>query len=231
VNRYDELVFTTTDSDHDATGWNAGVVYNPLPDWAVYAQYAVASDPVNSLASINANQQGFNLSPGRQVEAGVKQAAPKGRVEWTFAAYDLVKKDLLTPSIINPSLTEQVGRQSSRGVEGSVAVTLGTFRVNVNGTVLRARFDDFKAQVGATVMSLAGNVPLNVPEKSANVLFWDPTPVWQARAVMRHVGRRFADNAQRGGISDTFLPGAGSGREMEGSTETDRRREARQRAR
>jgi iron complex outermembrane recepter protein len=204
VNRYDELVFTTTDSDHNATGWNVGGVYNPISDLAFYGQYAEASDPVNSLSSINANQQGFNLSPGRQVEAGVKQAALNGRVEWTFAAYDLMKKDLLTPSVINPSLTEQVGRQSSHGVEGSVAVNLGTFRFNVNGTVLKARFDEFKATVGTTVVSLAGNVPLNVPEKSANfILFWDPTPAWQARAVMRYVGRRFADNTN---VAASLIP-------------------------
>ena len=111
VNRHDELVLTTTESNHDATGWNAGVVYNPLTDLALYGQYAVASDPGNSLSSINANQQGFKLSPGRQVEGGVKQTLSGGRVEWTFAAYDLEKKDLLTPSIVNPTLTEQVGQQ------------------------------------------------------------------------------------------------------------------------
>jgi iron complex outermembrane receptor protein len=68
-------------------------------------------------------------------------------------------------------------------------------RVNLNGTTLEARFDDFKASIGAAVVSLAGNVPLNVPEQSANLLvFWDPAPSWQARAVLRQVGRRFADN-------------------------------------
>ena len=76
-----------------------------------------------------------------------------------------------------------------------MALSLGRVRVNVNGTLLKARFDDFSALVGTTVVSLSGNVPLNVPEKSANVIvFWDPAPAWQARAVVRHVGRRFADN-------------------------------------
>jgi iron complex outermembrane receptor protein len=26
------------------------------------------------------------------------------------------------------------------------------------------------------------------------MVFWDPTPMWEARAVMQVVGRRFADN-------------------------------------
>ena len=118
-----------------------------------------------------------------------------GRVEWTVAVYDLVKKDLLTPAVDNPTLTDQVGEQSSHGVEGSLAVTAGPVRINVNGTVLRARFDDFNAVVSNRVVQLAGNVPLNVPEQSANVMvFWSPVPAVEARGLMQFVGRRFADN-------------------------------------
>jgi iron complex outermembrane recepter protein len=195
VTRDDQLVFTTTQSSYDANGWNTGAVYEPIKNLSLYAQYARASDPVNSLSSIAANQQGFHLSPGRQVEGGAKQTLKNGRIEWTLAVYDLVKKDLLTPAVDNPTLTDQVGQQSSRGVEGSFTFTTGRLRFNVNGTVLRARFDDFKAVVNNRVVQLAGNVPLNVPERSANVMvFWDPTPMWEARALMQVVGRRFADN-------------------------------------
>jgi iron complex outermembrane receptor protein len=180
VTRDDQLAFTTTQSTYDANGWNTGAVYEPIKNLSLYAQYARASDPVNSLASIAANQQGFHLSPGRQVETGAKQTLKNGRIEWTVAVYDLLKKDLLTPAVDNPTLTDQVGQQSSRGVEGSLAITTGQFRVNVNGTVLRARFDDFNAIVSNRVVQLAGNVPLNVPERSANlVIFWEPTPTWR----------------------------------------------------
>jgi iron complex outermembrane receptor protein len=195
VHRYDELVFTTTDSDSEGNGWNAGTVYEPVKNLALYAQYAVASDPVNSLSSIAANQQGFHLSPGRQVEGGLKSRLFNGRAEWTLAMYNLVKKGLLTPAVNNPTLTDQVGQQSSHGIEGSLGITAGQLRFNVNGTVLKTRFDDFNAVVGPSVVQLAGRVPLNVPEQSANVLvFWNPAPRWEARSVMRFVGRRFADN-------------------------------------
>jgi iron complex outermembrane recepter protein len=204
VNRYDELVLTTTESDHNGPGWNIGLVYDVVPGLAVYGQLAKASDPVNSFSSIAANQQAFNLSPGRQVEGGVKQSLMSGRVEWTFAGYQIVKKDLLTPSVINPTLTEQVGQQSSRGVEGSLAVNMGTVHVNVNGTILDARFDDFKAMVGTSLVSLAGNVPINVPERSANFLvFWEPQERWQARGSLRVVGRRFADNTN---VAASLIP-------------------------
>jgi len=195
VNRFDNRLNRTTVSDHDGTGWNAGAVVDLVSGLAVYGQMAAATDPVNSLSSINADQQAFNLSPGRQAEGGVKQSALGGRVEWTFAAYRLVKEDLLTPSLIDPSRTEQVGRQSSRGMEGSLAVRMGPVRVDVNGTVLEARFDEFRATVGGRLVSLAGNVPLNIPERSANLLvFWDATPQVQLRSLVRSVGRRFADN-------------------------------------
>lgn len=179
-------------------------MYEPIKNLTFYGQYARASDPVNSLASIAANQQGFHLSPGRQVEGGAKQTLNSGRIEWTVAVYDLLKKDLLTPAVDNPTLTDQVGQQSSRGAEGSLAVKTGPVRFNVNGTVLRARFDDFNAIVNNRVVQLAGNVPLNVPERSANLLvFWEPSPMWQARAIIQIIGRRFADNTD---TTTTIMP-------------------------
>jgi iron complex outermembrane receptor protein len=195
INRYDALVFATTESDSDATGWNTGLVVEPIKNLTIYGQYAEASDPVNSLSSITAAQQGFHLSPGRQVEAGVKQTMLNGRLEWTMAVYDLMKKDLLTPAVNNPTLTDQVGQQSSTGAEGSVAFTAGQVRAIVNGTVLKARFDDFNAVVSGRIVQLAGNVPVNVPQRSANaIVFWTPASTWEARGVLRFVGRRFADN-------------------------------------
>ena len=195
VNRFDDLILARTISNHNGTGWNVGAVQELVSGLAVYAQYAKGSDPVNSFSSIAANQQGFNLSPGRQVEAGVKQSAWHDRIEWTLAGYRLIKEDLLTPALVNPSLTEQVGQQSSRGVEASFALSSGSFRLNVNGAVLNARFDEFRASIGGVAVSLAGNVPLNVPEQSANaMLFWSAARALELRSVVRYVGRRFADN-------------------------------------
>jgi iron complex outermembrane receptor protein len=195
VNRFDNINGLTTTSSYQATGWNTGAVFDLWAGLAIYGQYAAGSDPVNSFTSIAANQQGFGLSPGRQVEAGVKHIAWRKRLEWTFAAYRLVKEDLLTPSVLDPTRTEQVGQQSSRGVEGSVSLIAGPVRVIANGATLDARFDDFKAAVSGAVVSLNGNVPTGVPEQSANLLvFWDAAPAWQFRSVLRYVGRRFSDN-------------------------------------
>lgn len=181
---------------------NLGVVFNPVPEWAVYGQVATASDPVNSLASIGANQQGFGLSDGRQVELGVKQTLWDGKLDWTLAAYHIVKKDLLTANLANPTIQEQVGSQSARGIEAAVSARLGNWRVEANGTVLDPKFDDFKAQVGTSTRQLAGNVPTTVHKRAANLIaFWNFAPGWTVRSAVQYVGKRFTDN-----LNTTSMP-------------------------
>ncbi|MGT2490271.1 TonB-dependent receptor domain-containing protein [Cupriavidus basilensis] len=94
------------------------------------------------------------LATGRQIEAGVKQSFWNQRGEWTFAAYQIVKKNLLTRDASNPALSVQVGEQSSRGLEASVSVELiRGLRVDANGTLLRARYDDFAESVNGALVS------------------------------------------------------------------------------
>lgn len=177
-------------------GWNAGIVFNPVPSVSLYAQYATANDPVTSLASISASQILFDLSPGRQYEVGAKGSHLDGRIEWTLAAYKIIKKDLLVPVLGNLSLSEQVGQQSSKGIEASLLLTpVRGWTIVANGTILDARFDDFFASVGGVRTSLAGRQPQFVPEETANVrTTFDITPAIQARAEWQYVGRRYTDN-------------------------------------
>ncbi|MCE7796182.1 TonB-dependent receptor [Sphingobium sufflavum] len=178
-------------------GWNVGIVYNPVPTISLYAQYATANDPVTSLASISASQILFDLSPGRQFEVGAKGSHAHGALEWTLAAYRIVKKDLLVPVLGNLSLTEQVGQQSSKGIEASVAVRpVKAWTIVANGAILNAKFDDFFASVGGVRTSLAGLQPQFVPEEMANVRSTiDLTPALQLRGEWQYVGRRFTDNS------------------------------------
>jgi iron complex outermembrane receptor protein len=197
-NRRDGLATPSlTFADLEGLGWHAGVVWKPSATWSVYAQTAAATDPVNSLASIGAAQQGFDLSPGRQVEVGSKAQHQLGaaEMEWTLAVYDITKRKLLTPSLANPSLTEQVGQQSSRGVELAVGLNWGAWRIDANGTVLDPSFDDFLSREGTVTRQLAGLTPVTVHRRAANLIvarrFGE---TWQARVVMQHVGRRYTNN-------------------------------------
>ena len=174
-------------------------MYQFTPNLSVYAQYATATDPLGALVTTSDAQRGFDLATGKQLEVGVKQAFWGKRGEWTLAAYEIRKNDLLSRDPVNPTITQQVGQQSSRGLEASASVeTLRGLRVDVNGTVLRARYDDFTESVGGAAVSRAGNVPTSVPQQAANAwLSWNFMPQWTFAAGLRYVGGRYADTANK----------------------------------
>ena len=197
VERWDLVTGTAYTKDFHATSWRTGAVYEVTPGLAVYGQYATAVDPVGNLISLSPTQKDFDLSTGRQVEVGVKHSFLEGRGEWTLAAYRIVKDKLLTTDPNRPGVTMQVGRQSSRGLEASLSLGLWEgVRVDVNGALLRARYDDFAQSVSGRAVSYAGNVPTGVPERTANVWAnWAFLPGWEARAGLQYVGRTYANAA------------------------------------
>jgi iron complex outermembrane receptor protein len=178
-------------------GWRLGSVYAVTPELSVYGQYSKAAAPVSSMLFLTQGNSKFDLSTGRQVEVGVKQVFWGKRGEWTLAAYDIRKNNLLTRDPSNPALNVQVGQQSSRGIEASLSLALAErWKLDANATVLRARFDDFAESVGGVAVSRSGNVPTNVPERLANLwLSWDFIPAWTASGGLQSVGARYADNA------------------------------------
>ena len=178
-------------------GWRIGTVYDLLPTLAVYGQYSQAADPVGSLLLLSPANKDFDLSQGRQVEVGIKQTFWGDKGEWTLAAYHIRKKNLVTRDPDDPSLREQVGSQSSRGLELTVGVELARdWRVDFNGAILDARYDDYTDSSGGAAVSRRGNVPPDVPERLANLwISWKFAPRWTASAGLRYVGKRYADSA------------------------------------
>ncbi|GLK79622.1 TonB-dependent receptor [Methylopila turkensis] len=183
----------------DSISWRVGAVYEPVKNLAFYAQYSEAADPVNSLLSLTPAQSDFKLSKGRQVEAGVKQSLWDERFEWTLSAFYIEKKDLLARNPNDATVTQQVGQQSSRGVEASIGMELGHgWRIDANGTILDARYDDFIEGVFNPVtqktdpVSRKGNTPNAVPEKLANVwATWRFAENWKAQAGLQYVGKTY----------------------------------------
>ncbi len=97
LNRRDLIAGAINNASLSNTSWRVGTVYDVIPDLALYAQYATAADPVSSLITLSPAQQGFTLATGRQIEIGAKQSFWNNRGEWTVAAYDIVKHNLLEP--------------------------------------------------------------------------------------------------------------------------------------
>ncbi|MFC7288704.1 TonB-dependent receptor [Herminiimonas glaciei] len=185
------------DQKYSNVGWRLGTVYNIEPDTALYAQYSEAADPVGGLLMITAANSKFDLSTGKQIEVGVKQAFWSKKGEWTLAAYNIKKNNLLSRDTTNPAVRIQVGQQSSTGLEGTLALAFAPgWQLDANAAILRAKFDDFNDSVGGVAVSRAGNVPPNVAERLANVwLSWNFVPDWTASGGLRYVGKRYADNA------------------------------------
>jgi iron complex outermembrane receptor protein len=174
--------------------YRVGAVYRPTPTISLYGQYATGVDPLGTLTTFttNSSQFFFTNATGNQIEIGAKASFLKGHGSATFAAYKIVKKNLVaqrTPT----SPVEQIGQRSAKGIEASLSLDLmAGFGLDANGTVLQARYDNFVS--GGAVFT--GKTPPNIPEMTANVwLRWSGFDRIQARAGLRYVGHRFSDNS------------------------------------
>src|SRR5699024_4135021 len=99
----------------------------------IYAQYSRATEPIGSALSLSESQTDLKLTRARQQEVGVKFGFLEGRGDATLAAYRIVKNDLLARDPDDPSVTHQIGKQSSKGIEAAVGFDVSpTFRVNAN---------------------------------------------------------------------------------------------------
>jgi iron complex outermembrane receptor protein len=204
--RYDRPEITKTDYINaannftrtpDAVTWRVGAVYNPIPTLSLYGQYATAADPVGALVSTSFAQRNALLSTGRQWEVGVKHIFWSGKGQWTFAAYDIIKKNLLVTNPADSNNPFQAGQQSSRGLEASLSLEpIRSLSFNLNGSVLRARYDDFSEPVSGMLVSRAGNRPTNVATKTANTFIsWEFADGWIADGGVSYVGKRYQDAA------------------------------------
>ncbi len=179
------------DANFSEFTWRAGVVYQPNDEVSLYAQASTAADPVTSPISISAANADFDLATGRQYEIGVKQQFLSGNGEYTLAYFDIQKEDILT-RLPASTVNEQIGQQSSNGVEFTLTVNpTDTLSIDFNATQINAEYDEFFS--GG--ISLEGNTPRNVPEQTANLwLNWSVLPSVQIGGGFRYVDARFAND-------------------------------------
>jgi iron complex outermembrane receptor protein len=188
---------TTASREFTPVNWRGGLVYALQPGFSLYGQYVTATDGVGQLLTLSPEQQLFDLTPGRQIEGGAKQSLANGRGEWTAAVYQIVKKKLLVPDPNNPVLRQQIGQQSSKGVEltGSLNVGAG-LRVDANVAMLDARYDDFTELSAGVLTSWAGNTPTNIPERVGSLwLAWKLPQRFLVQGGLRYMGSRYLNNA------------------------------------
>lgn len=196
IDRSDLRTGTRTDRSLTGGNWRAGLVFAVTDQLSLYGQYSTSEDGVSNLISLNPSQLQMDLTEAKQTEFGLKQQFWNGRGEWTLAAYHIVKKKLLTTDPVT-RLAQQVGQQSSDGLETSLELALDHgWQVSANASVVRAEYDDFDEVVSGKAVSRAGNRPTNVPRRTANLwLNKALAPSLEAGMGLRYVDARYANTA------------------------------------
>lgn len=196
------------EKSYSALTGRIGVVYTPVKDLAFYASYTTGIDPVGGLITLSTANSNFDLTTAEQYEAGVKAVFWEGRGEWTLAVYDITKYDLLARASLDSTLTEQIGQQSSRGIEGTFSLAFHPdWRLSANAAVLDAQYDNFITTSG---LNATGNTPVGVPEQVANVwLTWMFAPNWKTWAGVQYVGAMYVNEANTAERPDYVVVNAG----------------------
>ena len=192
IQRDNLLTDSSADRSLSGDNWRAGLVFEVTSELSLYGQYATSTEGVSNLLTLNPTQQQFDLSEAKQTEIGLKQAFWNGQGEWTLAAYHIVKEKLLSRATPTAP-TEQIGQQSSDGLEATLELALGQgWQVSANAAFVRAEYDDFREAGG----DRSGNRPTNVPRRTANLwLSKALSEQVQAGIGARYVDARYADTA------------------------------------
>ena len=195
LDRHDLLSDTRSDRSLTGENYRAGLVFALTDDTSVYGQYATSTEGVSNLLTLSAGQQQWDLTKAKQTEVGFKQQFLDDRGEWTLAAYHIVKKKLLSTDPANPTIQQQIGQQSSDGIEATLELSLPyAVQLSANAAFVRAEYDDF-ASGG---QDFQGNRPVDVPRRTANLwLSKDFAERFNAGAGVRYVDARYADNANQ----------------------------------
>jgi iron complex outermembrane receptor protein len=197
LDSFDLRANSSFDKAWSGNSWRAGVLYDVLPSVTLYGQFGQALEPPSQIVTLTPAQRDFDLTRACQVEVGVKASLPRDLGEATVALFDIERTDVLTRDPLNPSLTVQIGEQSARGVEVALVLRPAPrWTLEINGSVLDAKFDNFNENVGGVAVSRTGNLPPDVPEELANL--WATYRLnddWRAGGGAHYVGKRTANNA------------------------------------
>ena len=182
---------------YSSNSWRVGLLYDIRPDLTLYAQYGKAFEPPTQVVTIASSREDFDLTEGTQAEIGLKGVFADGLVQATVSVFDIQRTNILTRDPNNSTITQQVGEQSSQGIEISTSIKASSnVTVDANFSVLDAQYDKFTDNSGGTPVSRDGNLPTDVPEKLANIwVTWKPTDIWSLGAGINHVDERAADRA------------------------------------
>ncbi|WP_027531240.1 TonB-dependent siderophore receptor [Bradyrhizobium sp. WSM3983] len=170
-----------------------GYAWEAVPGLTFFSQYATGADISANNIFLLGPTQPLDLTTARTYETGVKHVLWDNRAEWSFSAYDIVRKNVYAAA--GGQTLNIAGRQESKGVElaGSIR-PIEPLRLWGNIAYVDARYADYDFAGG----SFSGNTPPNVPRIVANAgaswRFFTPWPV-EVGITGRHVGDRYNTDA------------------------------------
>ncbi|EHR02427.1 TonB-dependent receptor [Bradyrhizobium sp. WSM471] len=170
-----------------------GYTWEAVPGLTFFSQYATGADiAANNIFLLNPTDP-LNLTTARTYETGVKHLFWDNRAEWSFSAYDILRKNVYAAA--GGMQLNLAGRQESKGIELAASVRpIEPLRLWGNIAYVDARYADYDFVGG----SFSGNTPPNVPRVVANAgasyRFFTPWAV-ELGITGRHVGDRYNTDA------------------------------------
>lgn len=170
-----------------------GYTWEAVPGLTFFSQYATGADISANNIFLLLPIQPLDLTTARTYETGVKHLFWDNRAEWSFSAYDILRKNVYAAA--GGQALNIAGRQESKGVELAASVRpIEPLRLWGNIAYVDARYADYNFVGG----SFSGNTPPNVPRIVANAgaswRFFTSWPV-ELGIVGRHVGDRYNTDA------------------------------------
>lgn len=176
--------------------YRAAYTWEPIRNMVFYSLYGTSFDPAATAIFELQPSQPLLLTSSRIYETGVKQTLWDNRLEWTFSAYDLNRRNVYEEVSTNPPVYSIAGEIETKGIEAAGAVRpFEGLKLWGNLAFTHARFitDD----VNGTLFT--GNTPANVAPVIANAgaSYRFESPTWnipwpvEIGASVRHVGNRY----------------------------------------
>ena len=168
--------------------YRAAATYEPIKDLVFYGMYATSYDPaVANVFSVSASTP-LALTSAAIYETGVKQLLWDGRAEWTFAAYDITRRNVYVQ--IDPTTSALAGEIATKGYELAGAVRpIDGLKLWGNVALTHARYVNFDFE------GFTGNTPSNVAPLIVNAGASYQFQHWrwpvEIGASVRHVGNRY----------------------------------------
>jgi iron complex outermembrane receptor protein len=170
--------------------YRAAFTYEPMRNLTFYSMYATSYDP--AAANI------FSITPGTSLaltsaeiyESGVKQLLWDNKAEWTFAAYDITRRNVYVQT--GPTTFDLAGEIVTKGYELAGAVRpIDGLKLWGNVAWTNARYENFNFVGGSWTGNMPSNVAPLILNAGASYRFnhwrW---PV-EVGGSVRHVGNRF----------------------------------------